>query len=199
MLQLTENKQQRPVLIENFEPSDCGAKSTSPPWRPQNVTPALRSLDRARAGLQCSQEARAIYNANAFGGGTIDEAPVPDSWGHPFTRVFRDDSKCARGRPQDRDGQVSQRKGHDRRISGGSGEARTLPRGDSDSRMVGTERLGEGADAENLRTGLCGVGRGPLSRQDCDNSRRSPRIDARLAAGPRRARLAGRIRLPRRA
>ena len=30
MLQLSENKQQRPVLIENFEPSDCGGKINLP-------------------------------------------------------------------------------------------------------------------------------------------------------------------------
>src|ERR1700735_5566699 len=153
MLQLTENKQRRPVLIENFEPSDCGEKSSCPPChayplrRSQHVTPALRSLDRAPAGLQCPQEARTIYNANAFGGGTIDQARVPDSFGHPFTRFFRDYSKRARGRTQDRDGQISQWEGDHRRISGDSREAWTLSRGDRHPRMVGAERLGEGANA----------------------------------------------------
>src|ERR1700735_87000 len=199
MLQLTENKQQRPALIENFEPSDRADKSASPPWRLQDVTPALRTSNYVPAELQCLQEAHTIYDANTFGGGTFDEARVPGSLSTPFTRVFRDDSEPARGRTQNRDGQVPQRQGDYRRISGGSGEAGTLFRGDRHPRMVGAERLGQGANAKNRRAGLCRAGGGSLPRQDRYDSGGSPRIDARIAARPRRARLAGRIRLPYRA
>src|SRR5271156_3555264 len=169
MLQLTENKQHEPVLIENFEPTHSADKSACPPWREQEMEVAVQ-CPRAMEPLN-------IYNAEVSGAG-IDEAQVPDTFGHSPNWPIRRDCERPRGRAQDRDGQIPQWQGDDRGVSGRSGEARTLPRGDRHPRMVGAERLGEGTDPKNRRVGLRRAGRGPLSWQDRDDSGGSPRVDA---------------------
>src|ERR1700679_4020648 len=127
MLQLIENKQQSPVLIENFEPTHSADKSACPP-------------EKSPAELQCPRatEPHNIYNVEVSGEG-IDEAQVPDSLGHSPGRPIRDDCERPRSWPQDGDGQVPERQRNDRGVSGGSGTVWTLSRGDRHPRMVGAE------------------------------------------------------------
>jgi hypothetical protein len=127
--------------------------------------------------------------------GVIDEVHLENTFGNRPGRLARRDLRVASRRVEDRESPNPDRRGNHRGVSRCTGEARTLSGNRRGPRVVGAKRLGERADRKARRAGLCGTGRGPLSRQGHDRYERSARANARGAGGSCDPRHDGRLRL----